>query len=89
MDIERGKRLSVGPAQAPMKLFVSPVEEMHSLNFVNKVKECNRIDDENEKLVSKLTSVPSTVQNQSELIEHWEEKKKVPKDDQSNWQGWC
>ena len=79
MDIERGKRLSVGPAQAPMKLFVSPVEEMHSLNFVNKVKECNRIDDENEKLVSKLTSVPSTVQNQSELIEHWEENKKFLK----------
>ena len=45
--------------------------EMHSLNFFAKVRECSRIDHENDKLVSKLSTVPSTVLNQTELQEEW------------------
>lgn len=49
---------------------------MHSLNFIAKMRECSRIDEENEKIISKLTHVPSTVLNQSEIQEHVEKNKK-------------
>jgi hypothetical protein len=39
LEIEKGKRLSVGPATVIKKPLVSPVEEMHSLNIGSKVKE--------------------------------------------------
>ena len=74
MEIERGKRLSVGPAVTQQ--VQSPVADMHSLNFIAKMRECSRIDEENEKIISKLTHVPSTVLNQTEIHEHVEKSKK-------------
>jgi len=49
---------------------------MHSLNFTAKMRECTRIDEENEKIISKLTHVPSTVLNQTEIQEHIDKSKK-------------
>jgi hypothetical protein len=74
VEIERGKRLSVGPAVTQQ--VQSPVADMHSLNFIAKMRECSRIDEENEKIISKLTHVPSTVLNQTEIHEHVEKSKK-------------
>lgn len=54
----------------------SPVADMHSLNFIAKMRECTRIDEENEKIISKLTQVPSTVLNQTEIHDHVEKNKK-------------
>jgi hypothetical protein len=62
VDIDKGKQLSVGPAHiSAAKLSLSPVQEMHSLNFTTKKREFARIDGENEKLLKKLSSTHTSV----------------------------
>jgi len=40
VEIDQGKQLSVGPARyMEAKGLISPVEEMHSLHFVKKMRE--------------------------------------------------
>jgi len=54
--------LSVGPAHlSAAKLSLSPVQELHSLNFTSKKREFARIDGENEKLLKKLSSTNTSV----------------------------
>ena len=77
VDIDKGKRLSVGPASLNHKTIVSPVEEMHSLNFGYKMREYSRIDEENEKLIHILGSTSSAVIKRDQLIEHQELTKKL------------
>ena len=73
VDIDKGKRLSVGPAYVNPKDkgIISPVEEMHSLNYVRKMQEFKQIDHENERLIAKLSEAPSAVLSQSDLQEKW------------------
>jgi len=70
LDIDKGKQLSVGHAVvggASSKHALSPVSEMHSLNFTSKKREFARIDHENEKLLKKLSSTHTSVQSTSDL----------------------
>ena len=67
----------MGPAALSPKALMSPVEELHSLNFVSKVREYSRIDEENERLIQLLSQSPTSVQNRAELIDHWEKNKQI------------
>lgn len=77
MEIDKGKRLSVGPSTS--KAVLSPVEEMHSLNFVNKVKEFTRIEKENERIIYVLSQAPAAILGRDELVGHQELNKKLSK----------
>ncbi len=62
VDIDKGKQLSVGPSTNTLKIsHLSPVSEMHSLNFTSKKREFARIDHENEKLLKKLSATQTSV----------------------------
>jgi hypothetical protein len=62
VDIDKGKQLSVGPSTNALKIsHLSPVSEMHSLNFISKKREFARIDHENEKLLKKLSATQTSV----------------------------
>ena len=50
---------------------------MHSLNYVNKVKESTRIDSENDKIIQILSQTPSAILKRDELITHQELLKKL------------
>ena len=66
-EIDKGRWLSVGPAHMQNKMPTSPVEEMHSLNFVSKVREYTRIDQENEKLIQRLSNTSTGIVRREEL----------------------
>jgi len=65
VDIDRGKRLSVGPAGFKPLM----TDDLHSLNFGNKVREYSRIDQDNEKLMVRLKAAPTSVQSITNLME--------------------
>jgi hypothetical protein len=56
---------------------VSPVEELHSLNLGIKVKEYSRIDEENERIINKLSATSVGVDSLTELTDRWEHNKKI------------
>ena len=52
---------------------------MHSLNFLSKLKECVRIDQENERLIHLLGVTEPSIGKHKELLELWEEQKRLRK----------
>ncbi len=78
VEIDQGKQLSVGPANYKEgKSLVSPVEELHSLHYVTKQREYDRIDNDNEKFLNKLTTTQSSVHSYIELLDHFAKTKKI------------
>ena len=78
VEIDQGKQLSVGPSRyMDAKVMISPVEEMHSLHFVKKMREFEHIDHLNGKFMNKLSSTLTVVPDMDDLKEHWEHKKRI------------
>eukprot|EP00347_Sterkiella_histriomuscorum_P012409 403368689 len=64
-EIQQGRLLSVGKSKIPIndKTLNSPVAIMNSLNFTKKLKDLKVIDDQNQKMISKLNSPRKTISN--------------------------
>jgi hypothetical protein len=78
VEIDQGKQLSVGPARyLDAKVMISPVEEMHSLHFVKKMREFEHIDHTNDKFLNKLNSTQVSVPDNEDLKQNWAHKKKI------------
>ncbi len=59
------------------KVMISPVEEMHSLHFVKKMREFENIDHYNTKIMTKLSSTQTAVPANEDLKENWDHTKKI------------